>query len=383
MPEPPPLSAYVHLPWCLAKCPYCDFNSHHRVPEQPASARAAYLDALVRDIEIQAPTVSGRAVTTLFLGGGTPSLFTPAEIGRVLDACARHFDVAGDAEVTMEVNPGALEHGSFAGYRAAGVNRVSIGAQSFDAGQLGRLGRLHDPQAIRDAVAEARRAGYERINLDLMYGLPEQPLEAALADAREALALDVTHISHYQLTLEPNTVFHARPPRLPDDDVIADMMLETESAFAQAGLRRYEVSALAAPGEACRHNLNYWRFGDYLGVGAGAHGKLTGAQGIVRTQRPAHPRAYMASASSGARPAETPVAAVDLPFEFMLNALRLVEGISLDDFERRTGLPRERVLPGLERAASRGLMLPSGDQIWRPTALGRRFLNDLQAVFLD
>lgn len=380
--EAPPLSVYLHLPWCLAKCPYCDFNSH-RVPEQPEQARLSYVEALERDIAAQAPLVSGRAVTTVFLGGGTPSLFSPYEIGRVLHTCSQHLSIEPDAEVTMEVNPGALERGSFEGYRAAGVNRVSIGGQSFDAGQLRRLGRLHDPEAIRRAVSDARAAGFERINVDVMYGLPGQDEAGAVADARAAVALDLSHVSHYQLTLEPNTVFHANPPELPGEDAIADMMAATEQVFEDAGLARYEVSALAAEGEACRHNLNYWQFGDYLGVGAGAHGKLTRNGAVARLLRPANPRGYMQAVTAGADPVVAAVAPSDLPFEYMLNALRLVDGFSLADYEARTGLSREGVTETLEAAAERGLMVQSDDQKWRPTALGRRFLNDLQAMFLS
>ncbi len=382
MSESPPLSLYLHLPWCLAKCPYCDFNSH-RVPERPEQARLAYVEALERDVAAQAPLVSGRAVGTVFIGGGTPSLFSPYEIGRVLHACAQHLSLAADAEITMEVNPGALERGSFEGYRAAGVNRVSIGGQSFDPGQLKRLGRLHDPDAIRSAVADARAAGFERINVDVMYGLPDQDEAGAVADARAAVALDLSHVSHYQLTLEPNTVFHANPPALPGDDAIADMMAATEAVFEDAGLARYEVSALATAGEVCRHNINYWQFGDYLGLGAGAHGKLTRNGAVARLLRPANPRGYMEAIKAGADPVVAAVAPSDLPFEYMLNALRLVDGFRLADYEARTGLSRDGIVPTLEAAAGRGLMVQSDDHNWRPTALGRRFLNDLQALLLS
>ncbi|MEL6948914.1 MAG: radical SAM family heme chaperone HemW [Pseudomonadota bacterium] len=380
--ELPPLSAYLHLPWCLAKCPYCDFNSH-RVPDAPDTARAVYVDALVQDIAQQAPGIAGRTVETVFLGGGTPSLFTPEEIGRVLTALDEAVSLAADAEITMEVNPGALERGSFAGYRAAGVNRVSIGGQSFDAAQLKRLGRLHDPAAIGRAVDAARQAGFERINVDIMYALPEQSVDAAVADVRAAVALDLTHVSHYQLTLEPNTVFHAQPPTLPGDDDVADMMQATDAVFAAAGLARYEVSALAAPGEACRHNLNYWGFGDYLGIGAGAHGKLSDGELVTRTVRPNHPRGYLDALAAGAAVVSQPVSGSRLAFEYMLNALRLVGGFSLQDFEARTGLPRAAVTGRLAEASERGLMLEREDHIWQPTALGARFLNDLQALFLD
>lgn len=402
-----PLALYVHLPWCVRKCPYCDFNSHAL---HAAVDRRRYAQALVRDFERELPQLAGRPLESVFFGGGTPSLFTPDEIGRLIESFAARHPLARDAEITLEANPGTIERGRFAEYRGAGVNRVSLGAQSFTARALERLGRIHSPAETHRAVEELNAAGLTNFNLDLMYALPEQTLAEAIADVESACALEPAHLSHYQLTLEPGTVFHARPPRLPDEDLAWQMQLECQAALARAGYAQYEVSAYARPGAECRHNLNYWRFGDYVGVGAGAHGKITVAlpDAVWRTAKPRSPREYEARPDPGAATAGQAgpgdaasgeaafgdsdfgerriVPRRDLPFEFMLNALRLNRGFYASEFEKRTGLPMAEVRGTLEQVAERGLVEPgegaeSGEQ-WRPTALGRRFLNDLQAAFL-
>jgi len=377
-----PLSLYLHLPWCVRKCPYCDFNSHAAGAGPP---RGRYVAALCRDLETEAPSAGGRALETVFLGGGTPSLFEGAEIGRVLDAVRANYRLAPGAEITMEANPGSVERHRLDGYREAGVNRLSIGAQSFDAGTLSRLGRIHGPAEIAAAVADARKAGFDNLNLDLMFALPGQTPELAAADLERALALSPEHLSYYQLTLEPNTVFHRRQPAgLPGEDEAAAIHDRALALLAAAGFERYEVSAFARSGRRCRHNVNYWRFGDYLAAGAGAHGKLTGADGVVRRYRkPAHPLAYMETLESGrpARRDERRVEGEELLFEFMLNALRLADGFTEALLERATGLDPARARPGLERLAGRGLLV--GDRgRWRPSELGFRFVNDLQAEFL-
>ena len=376
-----PLSLYVHLPWCVRKCPYCDFNSHSSGGDAPVSR---YVDALLIDLEREAQRADGRVVETVFLGGGTPSLFPPAEIGRLLDGAARCLGIAADAEVTMEVNPGTVECGSPAGYRAAGVNRLSVGAQSFDDRSLQAIGRIHGSDDIRRSVAEARAAGFDNINLDLMYALPGQTVEMAQADIAEAVRLEPSHLSWYQLTLEPNTVFHARPPAdLPDEELMWDIQDAGMAQLSDAGFRQYEVSAWARGGRECRHNLNYWQFGDYLAAGAGAHGKVTDRDGILRYRKVANPAQYMQTMEAGEHgtEAEVPDDATIL-FEFMLNALRLVDGFPEALFEERTGLSAARLAAEAGNALARGLIErgPAGD--WQPTALGRRFLNDLQAEFL-
>jgi oxygen-independent coproporphyrinogen-3 oxidase len=380
----PPLSLYVHLPWCVRKCPYCDFNSHVHKGELPEDA---YVAALLRDLErdVAAHLVGDpRIVETVFLGGGTPSLFRPESLARLFAGIRERVPLASDAEITMEANPGTVEHGRFDGYREAGVNRVSLGAQSFGAAQLAALGRIHAASDTERAVGELRGAGLAEFNLDLMYALPAQDLAGALSDLERALQLGPTHLSHYQLTLEPGTVYYHRPPALPDEDAAAEMQSATADRLAAAGFRQYEVSAWARPGHECRHNLNYWRYGDYLGVGAGAHGKVTDARAgrIVRTAKQKQPREYM-ELVAGERAAGTvqdiPVA--ERPFEYMLNALRLVEGFTLGGFARHTGVAPAVILPVVERLAARGLLVADAER-WRPTPLGLRFLNDLQAAFL-
>jgi putative oxygen-independent coproporphyrinogen III oxidase len=379
-----PLTLYVHMPWCVRKCPYCDFNSHQLKSAAPSRD---YIDALIRDFEAELPHVGGRPIEAIFFGGGTPSLFAPDDFARLLRAFAARSRIAVDAEVTLEANPGTIERGRFAGYRDAGINRVSLGAQTFAADALERLGRIHSPEDTYRAVDELRAAGLDNFNLDLMYALPEQTLDGALEDVRRACALAPSHISHYQLTLEPGTVFHSRPPPLPDEDVAFRMQNESQALLAQNGFEQYEVSAYARADARCRHNLNYWRFGDYVGIGAGAHGKITASlpHGVHRTEKARQPRTYLeqlgASPGTGSNGERKAVAAGDLPFEFVLNALRLNEGFALADFESRTGLDASALEPGLQAALERGL-IEFVEPRWRPSGLGRRFLNDLQAGFL-
>jgi putative oxygen-independent coproporphyrinogen III oxidase len=374
----PPLALYVHFPWCVRKCPYCDFNSYTLHGELP---QAAYLARLTRDLAAQAPEVAGREVVSVFLGGGTPSLFSPAAIGRLLEAVRRLLRLAPDAEVTLEANPGTIERGAFREYRAAGVTRVSLGAQSFAPEQLTALGRIHSPAETRCAAEELHAAGLANFNLDLMYALPGQDTAAAVRDVESALALAPAHLSHYQLTLEPGTVFAALPPPLPDDDLAADMLAACAARLAAAGLVQYEVSGYARAGAQCLHNLNYWHFGDYLGVGAGAHGKLTfPASGqIVRTTQLREPRRYLACAD--AELARRTVAVHELPFEFMLNALRLAAGFDAATFAARTGLSFDVVAAPLRAAAARGL-LERTSRGYRPSGRGLRFLNELLLDFL-
>ena len=384
MPQPPSLALYVHVPWCVKKCPYCDFNSHGlkgRLPE------AEYVAALLADLDADlaqfADGLEARTVDTVFFGGGTPSLFAPAAIGTVLDGVAARLRLAPDAEVTLETNPGTVEHGRFRDYRAAGVNRVSLGVQSFDDAALVRIGRIHGAEEARRAVRLAQDDGIDNINLDLMYALPGQDEAGALRDVAEAFALEPQHLSHYQLTLEPNTLFAARPPKLPDDDDAWAMQERCQAALADAGYAQYEVSAYARPDRQCRHNLNYWRFGDYLGIGAGAHGKLTTTDGAIRrTWKHKHPERYLASAGSADRlGGDELVPAEQRPFEYLLNALRLNEGFSLGAFEARSGLPSARIARELERCERKGWLEREQDLV-RPTELGRRFLNDVMAEFL-
>lgn len=375
----PPLSLYIHFPWCVRKCPYCDFNSH-----EPRSAldQDGYIDALIADLESALPLIWGRRVQTVFMGGGTPSLFSPAHIDRLLRALDARLKLNPDAEITLEANPGTLEIAQFAGYRAAGVNRLSIGVQSFDPGHLSALGRIHGADEARRAAEQASRH-FDTFNLDIMYALPGQTLDQALADVEQALALGARHLSAYHLTLEPNTLFAARPPaNLPDDDLAADMQEAIEARLAAAGFVHYETSAFALPGHQARHNLNYWTFGDYLGIGAGAHGKLSFHDRIQRDMRHKQPAAYLAGVAQGSQvQTSQPVAHADLAFEFMMNALRLTEGFALSLFNERTGLPLSAILPALEQAQTRGWVQRDGDWL-RPTLAGQRFLNDLLGLFL-
>ena len=380
---PPPLALYAHLPWCVRKCPYCDFNSHAVKGPLP---EAEYLAALLADLDadLAAHPSARRTLHSVFIGGGTPSLFAPRTIGALLAGLAARLKLPVDLEVTLEANPGTVEHGRFTEYRAAGVTRISLGVQSFDDAALAKLGRIHGAAEAERAIDEVQRAGFATFNVDLMCALPDQDAEQACADVARALALGVPHLSHYELTLEPNTLFQARPPAgLPDPDAAAAVQDAAHARLAAAGLVQYEVSAWARPGHRCRHNLNYWEFGDYLGIGAGAHGKLTAADGaVLRTQKAKHPTRYLELARSGAALGSvTPTAAGELPFEYMLNALRLDEGFAVASFEARTGLPWARVAARCATLAARGLLVVEGAR-WRTSALGRRHLNALLLEFL-
>ena len=374
----PPLSLYVHFPWCVRKCPYCDFNSYTL---QGEFEERRYVEALAHDLEAQAADVSGREVVSVFFGGGTPSLFSPEAIGRVIDVARRHLTLAADVEVTMEANPGAIERGKFGEYRAAGLTRVSLGAQSFDPRRLEVLGRIHSPDETRRAAEELHAAGLDNFNLDLMYALPGQDPEGAVRDVNEALALEPAHLSHYQLTIEAGTVFAGKPPTLPDDDVAAGMLTDCLQRLTAAGFEQYEVSAYARPGRRCRHNLNYWSFGDYLGVGAGAHGKLSfpASGAIVRTLQLREPRRYLASVPPVVT--RNPVPQRELPFEFMLNALRLVEGFDKALFATRTGLEWNVIAAKVESLVHRGLLVQTGTRL-QPSPQGLTFLNDLLLTFV-
>lgn len=388
----PPLSLYVHLPWCLKKCPYCDFNSHVYGAEGAGAAgqgglpEARYLDALCADLEAALPLVWGRRVVSVFIGGGTPSLFSPAGIERLLADVRARLPLEPGCEITLEANPGTFEAQRFRAFRQAGVTRLSIGVQSFDDEALRRIGRVHDAAQARAAVAEAREA-FDTFNIDLMYALPGQTLQALQTDLSAALAFEPPHLSVYHLTMEPNTAFATRPPAgLPDDDTAAQMLDLIVETTAAAGLPRYEVSAFARPGHRCRHNLNYWEFGDYLGIGAGAHGKLSFPHRVLRQVRWREPVTYMDRALAGqAVSNEHEVPRKDLPFEYVLNALRLREGFALDDFCARTGLPPSALARGLAQARQRALIEPedaaSGHRVV-PSALGFDFLSDLQGLFL-
>lgn len=377
----PPLSVYVHLPWCVRKCPYCDFNSHALSGPVPAGD---YIDSLLADLEHDLPLVWGRPVHSVFFGGGTPSLFTAEHIGRILDGLRSRLPIAPGAEVTLEANPGTVEHDSFEAYRAAGINRVSLGAQSFDDSALARIGRIHGAADIDRAVESLNRAGFGNFNLDLMFGLPGQTVKAAVCDIERALELQPAHISHYQLTLEPNTAFHARPPRLPGAEACWRMQQRAAERLATAGYGQYEISAWARPGATCAHNLNYWRYGDYLGIGAGAHGKITlpAENAIRRLVKQRHPRAYLDAVATGAwRAEDRAVPAAERCFEFFLNQLRLRSGVRIAEFTPRTGLDWAAAEPAVNRALARGLLRRQDGRL-APTEIGWRFVNDTQALFL-
>ena len=370
----PPLALYIHLPWCVKKCPYCDFNSHEKQGELPF---ADYTSALVRDLEAMLPSVWGRRIHTIFIGGGTPSLFPAQQIDLLLAAVRARLPLEPDAEITMEANPGASEAGRFKGYRDAGVNRLSLGVQSFDDAMLKALGRIHSADEARRAIGMAMET-FGNVNIDLMYGLPGQTPAMARSDIEEGVRFGTPHLSAYQLTLEPNTVFFSHPPKLPGHDASADMQVMIEETLAAAGFEHYETSAFAKTGRRCKHNLNYWEFGDYLGIGAGAHGKLSFADRVTRHERIKQPREYLAA--TGDVPQRV-IDARELPFEFMLNALRLIDGFPVELFAARCGLPLFVAESGLKAAAEKGLIERSPQTI-RPTHQGRRFLNDLLGLFL-
>ena len=375
----PPLSLYVHLPWCIQKCPYCDFNSHQAPPDGLPEQR--YLDALIADLEQALPLVWGRSIHSIFIGGGTPSLFSPQGIDRLLGDIRARLKVEPDCEITLEANPGTFEKDRFRAFRSAGVTRLSVGVQSFNDQHLKALGRVHDRQQAIAAVEEAAHA-FDTFNLDIMYALPGQSLEQLDEDMATALSMRPPHISIYHLTIEPNTWFAKFPPVIPEDDLAYAMLDRITGMTAGAGMERYEVSAYARPGHRCWHNLNYWQFGDYLGIGAGAHSKLSFAHRVVRQVRAREPRLYMDSALAGnAVTQDSEVSRSELPFEFMLNALRLKDGFALQDFSARTGLPISAVEQPLAQALAKGLIEQTLHRV-KPTERGFDFLSDLQALFL-
>ena len=377
----PPLSLYVHLPWCLKKCPYCDFNSHEFRAGDGALPEQAYLSALMADLESALPLIWGRTVHSIFIGGGTPSLFSPESIDLLLGNIRARLKLDADCEITLEANPGTFEKDRFKAFRLAGVNRLSIGVQSFQDEYLKALGRVHDSAQAMAAVEEAANA-FDTFNLDIMYALPGQTLSKLELDIKTALAVTPKHFSIYHLTIEPNTYFAKYPPQVPEDDMAYAMLDRITELTAEAGLQRYEVSAYAQAGHRCWHNLNYWQFGDYLGIGAGAHSKLSFPHRIVRQERLRDPRLYMQGATQGAALAnETEVGRADLSFEFMLNAMRLLDGVSLAQFTERTGLPLTVIEAGLAEAEHKGLLVRTSTHI-QPTTRGMDFLSDLQTLFL-
>jgi oxygen-independent coproporphyrinogen-3 oxidase len=374
----PPLSLYVHIPWCVRKCPYCDFNSHEAHGEAPEQD---YVQALIADLELALPQIWGRRVYSVFFGGGTPSLFSAHAIEELLAAFRARLNLAADAEITLEANPGTFESAKFRDYRACGVNRLSIGIQSFNPAKLQALGRIHDGEEARRAIGIAQ-AHFDNINLDLMYALPQQTLHEAEQDIDAAQGFRTTHLSAYHLTLEPNTLFHRHPPPLPDSELAADMQDMIEERLAGCGYVNYETSAFAQPGRECRHNLNYWRFGDYLGIGAGAHSKLSFPDRILRQMRYKQPREYLQKTAAGSPVQEEhALSRKDLGFEFMMNALRLAEGFEVELFAERTGLSLAAVERPLQEATQRGLIARDHVRI-APTKRGQRFLNDLLQLFL-
>lgn len=377
MKQLPPLGLYVHLPWCERKCPYCDFNSHEarEIPE------SRYVDTLLRDLRGDLSMLQGRSLQTLFIGGGTPSLFSAGAIDRLLRGIASSLHLSASLEATMEANPGSAEADKFRGFREAGINRLSLGVQSFDDGQLQALGRIHNSDQAHAAINMARSAGFDSFNIDLMHGLPGQTVAGALADLHTALAHKPAHLSWYQLTIEPNTVFHKHPPQLPLEDALADIQLQGEQLLAGAGYRQYEVSAYSQPGFNCRHNRNYWSFGDYLGIGAGAHGKISFPDGrILRYTKRRQPQEYLAAGAGNFTASSRALELDEITGEFMLNALRLNEGFSLDQFSAHTGLDADALQPRLASLCERKLLRQRSDRV-TATALGRRFLDSIVAEF--
>ncbi|TQC74416.1 radical SAM family heme chaperone HemW [Pantoea dispersa] len=376
MPELPPLSLYIHIPWCVQKCPYCDFNSHALKGEVPHSE---YVQHLLNDLDQDLPLTAGREVRTIFIGGGTPSLLSSEAMQQLMDGVRARLPLAADAEITMEANPGTVEADRFSGYQRAGINRISIGVQSFSPQKLTRLGRIHGPDEAVRAAQLAAGLGLRSFNLDLMHGLPDQSLEEALDDLRQAIALNPPHLSWYQLTLEPNTLFGSRPPVLPDDDALWDIFEQGHQLLSAAGYQQYETSAYAKPGYRCEHNLNYWRFGDYLGIGCGAHGKLTQPDGrIVRTVKTRHPRGFM---KGNYLDKQHDVPDEDKPFEFFMNRFRLLEAAPRADFQRYTGLDEAVIRPQIDAAIAAGYVQEQPEH-WQITEKGKLFLNSLLELFM-
>lgn len=378
--KPLPLSLYIHIPWCVRKCPYCDFNSHAASNEMPESE---YINRLICDLDQNVQQTEGRELTSIFFGGGTPSLFKPESIDRILVAVRERLAYQSDIEITLEANPGTVEQKRFAEFRAVGVNRLSIGVQSFQDKKLKALGRIHDSKVAIQAAEAAHSAGFSTFNLDLMYGLPDQSIEDALLDIQTAVALAPTHLSWYHLTIEPNTLFHHRPPPLPHEEHMETMQTQAQAMLAEKGFTQYEVSAYCKPQHACKHNMNYWTFGDYLGIGAGAHGKITSMreQIVTRYWKTKHPKAYLDPQRSLLE-GEKKILESEMPFEFMLNALRLYQPISWELFETQTGLPRRVLEKPFQQACEKGL-LDADEKGFTPTALGHRFLDDLVGLWME
>jgi putative oxygen-independent coproporphyrinogen III oxidase len=377
----PPLSLYIHIPWCVRKCPYCDFNSHKSPDDLPEQA---YIDALIRDLEQEIPHVWGRTVQSIFIGGGTPSLFSAEALDRLFSAIRALIPLSPHAEITLEANPGTFEAQRFADYLDLGINRLSIGVQSFNDQSLTTLGRIHDSKQAIKAIETAHKVGFYNFNLDLMFGLPHQTEKTAIHDVTTAIALEPSHISYYQLTLEPNTLFYQQPPNLPDEDAIIDWQIANQKRLAAAGYNQYEVSAYAKNNQQCQHNLNYWKFGDYLGIGAGAHGKISDAarQSITRRSKQKQPQAYIDKAGTNAVILnEENIARDDIGFEFMLNALRLTDGFPTPLFYQHTGIPISHIDKALQQAEQQGLLMRDIHQIY-PTEKGQRYLNTLIELFL-
>lgn len=378
LPQLPPLALYVHIPWCIRKCPYCDFNSHAAPATLPEEV---YTDALLKDLEQDLPLATDRPLESIFIGGGTPSLFSASALKRLLDGIRARINWQPNIEITLEANPGTFEQEKFSAYRELGINRLSIGVQSFNSNHLQQLGRVHDGKEALKAAGIAQQAGFERINLDLMHGLPGQSLQQALGDLEQAIELDPGHISWYQLTIEPNTVYWSKPPRLPEDDCLWDIQEQGQALLAKHGYRQYEISAYAKEGQQARHNLNYWQFGDFLGIGAGAHGKISHADGrIERYWKTRQPDDYLSTENRCA--GRQLLNDDELPFEFLMNALRLVDGVPAQLFSQRTGLPMDALQAARQQAVQAGLLNPSVDQL-AATDKGLLFLNDLLGLFLD
>ena len=379
-PGPLPLTLYIHIPWCVRKCPYCDFNSHAVRGELPEQN---YIDALIKDLQADLPRIANPDFESIFIGGGTPSLFSGKSIDRLLKLINERVNIKNNAEVTLEANPGTVEYARFAEYRQAGINRLSIGVQSMQAHQLKNLGRIHSPVEVINAVKSAKKAGFTRINLDLMYGLPEQSLQDALDDLEQALALQPAHLSWYQLTLEPNTLFYQYPPKVPNHDLVADIELAGRNLLLSKDFVQYEISAYCLPNELCKHNLNYWQFGDYLGIGAGAHSKITDykTHAVTRFWKYKHPKDYLNLDKKFIAEINT-VTAQELPFEFMMNALRLKQPITVKLFTERTGLPLTTITPILNRAHDRGLLV-FNEELIQLTELGNCFVNEILNLFME